>query len=114
MDICLDQFASIFICRIVYSDVYIEYTYSASFVSDMCFDLCLCHHRNQCKQALLARHCYQGRRRLCWLGLAVAVAEFHEVDGCRAMLSELLKNPGCLVYIGDYTTQLYSDFHIPL
>ena len=74
---------------IVMMYIYIEYTYSASFVSDMCFDLCLCHHRNQCKQALLARHCYQGRRRLCWLGLAVAVAEFHEVDGCRAMLAAI-------------------------
>ena len=24
------------------------------------------------------------------------------------------KNPGCLVYIGDYTTQLYRDYHKPL
>ena len=24
------------------------------------------------------------------------------------------KNPGCLVYIGDYTTQLYRDFNKPL
>ena len=24
------------------------------------------------------------------------------------------KNPGCLVYIGDYTTQLYRDYNKPL
>ena len=24
------------------------------------------------------------------------------------------KNPGCLVYIGDYTTQLYRDSNKPL
>ena len=24
------------------------------------------------------------------------------------------KNPGCLGYIGDYTTQLYGDYHKPL
>ena len=99
----LHQYPFVELCIVmyIYVYIYIEYTYSASFVSAMCFD-----------QALLARHCYQGRRRLCWLGLAVAVAEFHEVDGCRATLSELLKSPGCFVYIGDYTTQFFNVIFI--
>ena len=35
-------------------------------------------------------------------------------SGYRVCLNEQWKNPGCLGYIGGYTTQLYRDYNTPL
>ena len=50
--------------------------------------------------------------RTMWISPSFEVASFFVIS-IHAYLSNE-KNPGCLVYIGGYTTQLYRDYNKPL